>query len=97
MLVTGGAGFIGSHVAVALLEAGVRVTVVDELNDYYDVTIKHDNVKLLGNTATKHAVQFKFIKGDICNRDLMMRTLRDEQVDCVIHLAARAGVRASIE
>jgi UDP-glucuronate 4-epimerase len=96
ILVTGGAGFIGSHTAIALMRAGNDVIVVDEMNDYYDISIKEDNVRLLEQAAQRPG-QFVFHRGDVADRAFMERLLVTENVEIVIHLAARAGVRASIE
>lgn len=92
-LVTGGAGFIGSHAVDRLLaHPGVeRVTVVDEFNDYYDPRIKWNNVA--GHLA--HPA-YRLVTSDIRDRDRLARLAREEKFDCVIHLAARAGVRPSL-
>lgn len=92
-LVTGGAGFIGSHAVDRLLaHPGVeRVTVVDEFNDYYDPRIKWNNVA--GHLA--HPA-YRLVTADIRDRDRLARLAREEKFDCVIHLAARAGVRPSL-
>ena len=91
ILVTGAAGFVGSHVADYLLQRGDDVIVVDEVNDYYDTRIKEANLDLL---ASKNA---KIYRGDICNGTLMAAIFQKEQPDVVCHMAARAGVRPSIE
>jgi UDP-glucuronate 4-epimerase len=93
-LVTGGAGFIGSHVAAHLLERGDRVVVVDEVNDYYDVRIKRNNLKMLKAT---YGDRVAIYEGDICDADLMSRVYENEAPNFVCHLAARAGVRPSIQ
>jgi UDP-glucuronate 4-epimerase len=90
ILVTGGAGFIGSHTVDRLLAEGADVTVLDEFNDYYDPNIKRANV-----AAFKGNV--RVVEGDIRNRDVVNTTFREGKFDTVIHLAARAGVRPSIE
>lgn len=91
-LVTGGAGFIGSHLVEQLLIGeAVRVVVVDEFNDYYDPRKKWENIqKCLVNPA------FRLEVADIRDRDRMVRLAQEEQLDCVIHLAARVGVRPSL-
>jgi len=86
-LVTGGAGFIGSHVTEALLSAGHEVVVFDDFNDYYDPAIKEGN--LAGTKA-------EIIRGDIRDDGLVVRTFATHRFDGVFHLAARAGVRPSI-
>jgi UDP-glucuronate 4-epimerase len=90
ILVTGGAGFIGSHTVDRLLTQGAEVTVVDEFNDYYDPAIKRANVAAFAGGA-------RVIEGDIRNKDLVNEIFREGKFDEVIHLAARAGVRPSID
>ena len=100
VLVTGGAGFIGSHTAHKLLLQGHRVVVIDELNDYYDINIKLENLALLRDVARKvngDSSLFQFYHGDICDRELLEKIMQDEGVDAIVHLAARAGVRTSID
>ncbi|MEK9194436.1 MAG: GDP-mannose 4,6-dehydratase [Patescibacteria group bacterium] len=92
ILVTGGAGFIGSHVVDKLLERGERVLVIDDLNDYYDPNIKKSN--LASHTGKKN---FRFFEGDITDFEFLARTFKENQVSHIIHLAARAGVRSSIQ
>jgi UDP-glucuronate 4-epimerase len=96
VLVTGGAGFIGSHVAEALLLRGDDVVIVDEMNDYYDVNIKKQNLELLRN-AFPEAHRLSIYIGDICDEELMLRIFETEQPTWVCHMAARAGVRPSIQ
>ena len=88
ILVTGCAGFIGSHVCEYLLTKKYDVFGIDILNDYYDVTKKENNLKIL----KKHS-NFKFKKDDICNTTV----IKDWKPDKIIHLASMAGVRYSIE
>jgi UDP-glucuronate 4-epimerase len=92
ILVTGCAGFIGSHVSEALLKRGDFVIGVDNLNDYYDVKFKKENLEIL----KKHP-GFTFYKEDICNYNAMKKIFDKQIPDKVVHLAARAGVRPSIE
>lgn len=95
VLVTGGAGFIGSHVADLLLERGDDVVIVDEVNDYYDTQIKETNLKLL---LDKHGdKRVKIYRGDICDEALMTTVFEVERPAWVCHMAARAGVRPSIQ
>jgi UDP-glucuronate 4-epimerase len=95
VLVTGAAGFIGSHVAQALLTRGDVVVGLDNLNDYYDPARKRANVAEVEH-STPDPRQFKFAKGDIRDRDLVKCLFGEHRFDAVIHLAAMAGVRASI-
>jgi UDP-glucuronate 4-epimerase len=90
ILVTGGAGFIGSHTVDRLLSEGAEVTVLDEFNDYYDPSIKRSN-------AAAFQGNVRLVEGDIRNRDTVNQTFREGKFDSVIHLAARAGVRPSID
>ncbi|KTF13176.1 NAD-dependent epimerase [Pseudoalteromonas sp. H103] len=90
-LVTGAAGFIGSAVVKKLTASGQEVVGIDNLNDYYDV-----NLKLARLERIKHE-QFKFIELDLAERSAMANLFEHEQFDRVIHLAAQAGVRYSIE
>ena len=90
-LITGGAGFIGSHVAEALLLRGDRVLVIDNFNDYYDPAIKRGNATRLGTYD-----KLKLIEGDIRDRALLERLFAEEGVTHVAHLAAMPGVRASV-
>lgn len=92
LLVTGAAGFIGSHVAGALLRRGDRVTGVDNFNDYYDVAIKYENAADL----SQHDA-FTLVSADIRETDRMRQLLEKGNFDRIIHLAAMAGVRNSIE
>jgi len=95
VLVTGGAGFIGSHVSEYLLERGDDVIIVDEMNDYYDVSKKESNLELLVQKYGTERV--KVYRGDICDMDLMRTIFTEECPQWVCHMAARAGVRPSIE
>lgn len=88
-LVTGGAGFIGSHLCEALLRAGDEVVVIDDFNDYYAPSIKERNVAALGGRA-------EIVRGDIRDDALVVSTFAAHRFDRVFHLAARAGVRPSI-
>jgi UDP-glucuronate 4-epimerase len=88
VLVTGGAGFIGSHLVDRLLAAGRDVTVLDDFNDYYDPAIKRANAAA--------AAGARFVEGDIRDEKALARAF-DPKPDAVVHLAARAGVRPSLE
>ena len=91
ILITGAAGFIGSALALRLLERGDTVHGIDNMNDYYDVHLKEARLK---RTIDHH--QFRFEKLDIVNRTGMAELFRKEKFDAVMHLAAQAGVRYSI-
>jgi len=95
VLVTGGAGFIGSHVADFLLNRGDDVVIVDEMNDYYEVSMKEANLKLL--CAKYGSDRVKIYRGDICNEDFMLSLFENERPEWICHMAARAGVRPSIQ
>jgi UDP-glucuronate 4-epimerase len=92
ILVTGAAGFIGMYTAKRLLEEGHDVVGLDNLNEYYDVRLKYwrlDQIKPFPN--------FRFVKMDLADRAGVAKLFKDEQFDRVIHLAAQAGVRYSLE
>src|SRR4051812_767627 len=91
-LVTGGAGFIGSHVCERLLQTGHAVWVLDDLNPFYDPALKQRNLDALQAMGKP----FTFVKGDITYRPVLERTLKSVRFDQIIHLAARAGVRPSL-
>ena len=90
-LVTGAAGFIGFHVSKRLLEAGHQVVGIDNLNDYYDVSLKQARLDLLVHPG------FQFHKSDLADRESMSALFASGHFDRVIHLAAQAGVRYSLE
>jgi UDP-glucuronate 4-epimerase len=96
VLVTGGAGFIGSHVADFLLARGDDVVIIDEVNDYYDTTIKESNLQLL-RSKYPSTDRLKIYRGDICDGELMTSIFETEHPQWVCHMAARAGVRPSIK
>lgn len=91
LLVTGGAGFIGSHLVDRRLAKGDRVVVLDDFNDFYDPAVKRANVQAhLGNPC------YRLVEGDIRDRELVDRLFEEERFEAVLHLAARAGVRPSL-
>jgi UDP-glucuronate 4-epimerase len=92
ILVTGAAGFIGMTTSLRLLARGDEVVGLDNLNDYYEVSLKENRLQRL----TGHA-NFRFVKMDVADRAGMEKLFADEKFDKVIHLAAQAGVRYSIQ
>lgn len=90
ILVTGGAGFIGSHLTQALLAQDNEVCVIDELNDFYSPRIKEKNLKLFINDIA-------FYKESVLNSDRLKEIFKKEKPQKIIHLAARAGVRPSVD
>jgi UDP-glucuronate 4-epimerase len=91
ILVTGGAGFIGSHVCEKLVSSGHKVICVDNFNDYYDPQIKENNISGLSKDRN-----FILFRNDILKNELLEYIFLNNRIDVVIHLAARAGVRPSI-
>jgi len=91
-LITGGAGFIGSTLAERLLKEGNNVIVIDNICDYYDVRLKEKNISDLEKYDN-----FKMYYEDIRVKSVMDKIFKENKIDCVVHLAAMAGVRPSIE
>lgn len=89
-LVTGAAGFIGFHTALKLLESGEEVVGLDNLNPYYDPSLKEARLAIL-----KAHPKFRFAQADLADRDIMQTVFRDGEFSTVVHLAAQAGVRYS--
>lgn len=92
VLVTGVAGFIGSHLADALLARGDAVVGLDEFNDYYSPTIKRANI-----AGALTNPRFTLVEADICDEPALRRVFEEHKPDVVVHLAARAGVRPSLQ
>ena len=93
ILISGGAGFIGSHLCERLLGNGVHVVCIDNFDSFYDPNIKIKNVE---GISKKFQNQFELVTGDIRNLDHLNEIFQKNRIDFVIHLAARAGVRPSI-
>jgi UDP-glucuronate 4-epimerase len=91
ILLTGGAGFIGSHLAEALLRRRSRLAIVDELNDFYSPERKQENL-----SEVRQAGGFEFFQTDICDKPAMREIFDSVRPEMLIHLAARAGVRPSL-
>ncbi len=92
VLVTGGAGFIGSHVCDRLLSRGRSIVIVDSFDPFYDPAIKHRNLESVLASGC-----VRLVIADICDRNAVEEGIGDEKIDAIIHLAARAGVRPSLE
>lgn len=92
ILVTGGAGFIGSHLSKALIDRGDQVVIIDNFNDYYEPQLKEDRLKTI---LKKY--KFKLYRGDIRDAELLEKIFKKEKIDKVVHLAAMAGVRNSLK
>jgi UDP-glucuronate 4-epimerase len=97
VIVTGGAGFIGFHLCGKLLELGTNVFIIDNFNDFYNPQIKRENVKELNSIALKNAINLNIFEGDIRDTAFLNNIFTSNEIDCIIHLAAYAGVRPSIE
>ena len=90
ILVTGGAGFIGSHLVEELLAAGHQVAILDDFNDFYDPQIKRDNIAAVSKDTVIHHV-------DLRDSAAVRNVFHREKFETIVHLAARAGVRPSIQ
>lgn len=100
ILITGGAGFIGSSLCDKLLDDGYRVIIIDNFNNYYDPKIKVNNINEVKARMKKNNIDYeklKLVKGDIRDMDLLDDIAQNDKIDLVIHLAAMAGVRPSIQ
>ena len=91
ILITGSAGFIGFHLSLKLLNKGNTVIGVDNLNNYYDVSLKKNRNKIL-----KKYTKYIFYKLDLKNKNQLDKVFKRNKIDCVINLAAQAGVRYSL-
>src|SRR5262249_26989750 len=95
LLLTGAAGFIGSHTAQALLARRARVIGLDNFNGYYDPARKRANVREIVEASADR--EFSLVEGDVRDAELVARLFREYRFDAVVHLAAMAGVRASVD
>ena len=91
-LITGGAGFIGFHLSKSLLEKGARVIGFDNMNDYYDVKLKEDRLKILDSYES-----YSFLRGDLADNADVFRVFQEFRPQIVVNLGAQAGVRYSID
>ena len=99
ILVTGGAGFIGSHLSERLLKEGNKVLVIDNFNNYYDPAIKRNNVEEVKKNCVENNISlenYKVFEGDIRDNEFLKEVFSNK-IDSIMHLAAMAGVRPSIE
>jgi UDP-glucuronate 4-epimerase len=95
ILVTGSAGFIGFHLCKRLIENGIKVVGIDNVNDYYDVELKKKRLEILSQTSSKN--NWQFFKTDLLDKDQLVQIFQDHKPQTVINLAAQAGVRYSIK
>lgn len=97
VLLTGAAGFIGYHTAKRLLANGTDVVGLDNFNDYYDPALKRARLASLEDFAKNTPASLNFVKADVSNTDVVMDVFQTHRPERVIHLAAQAGVRYSLE
>ena len=90
--ITGGAGFIGSTLSQKLLKEKIKIVTIDNFCDFYDPKLKENNINNMIENSN-----YKIYRGDIRNRKILEQIFNENSIDCVIHLAAMAGVRPSIE
>ena len=91
ILVTGAAGFIGFHLCAKLLGRGDKVIGFDNFSDYYDVRLKRDRIKQIGNH-----INFTFLEMDLCDREALRTLFARHTITSICHLAAQVGVRYSL-
>ena len=96
ILVTGSAGFIGFYLCKKLIETGIQVVGIDNLNDYYDIELKKKRLINLSNLSFKND-NWNFIKTDLQNKDRLLNIFKEYKPETVVNLAAQAGVRYSID
>lgn len=97
ILITGAAGFIGSHLAEFCLKEGHKVIAIDNFNDFYDPSLKRKNLEDIKKTAEESGSYFQCYSGDICDTDMVENALQENQIELIVHLAAMAGVRPSTQ
>lgn len=97
ILVTGNAGFIGFHTAKKLLERGDSLVGFDVVNDYYDTSVKEARLAILEQVAERTGSQYTFVRKNLADNNALNDCFNEHQFDRVIHLAAQAGVRYSLE
>jgi len=97
VLLTGAAGFIGYHTAKRLLASGLNVVGIDNFNDYYDPALKHARLSSLESFAKDSPAKLIFQRLDVADTDAVMDIFKTHEPSRVIHLAAQAGVRYSLE
>ena len=95
--ITGGAGFIGSHLSERLLKEGNNIISIDNFNDYYDPILKEKNYEIVKRTAEENNCHYKLYRGDIRDKNILEEIFNNHSIDCIVSLAANAGVRPSIE
>ncbi|MBP3376880.1 MAG: GDP-mannose 4,6-dehydratase [Clostridia bacterium] len=98
VLVTGAAGFIGANLVTTLMETveGIKIVGIDNMNDYYDVSIKEYRLERIEKIAKSRSVEWTFVKGNIADRELIDKLFEENAFSVVVNLAAQAGVRYSI-
>ncbi len=96
IVVTGAAGFIGFHLCKRLIESGIYVLGIDNINDYYDTKLKEKRLSILANLSLKKSY-WRFLKADLINKDEIIEIFNSYNPEIVINLAAQAGVRYSLE
>ena len=98
VLVTGAAGFIGSNLVTTLMGTveGIKIVGIDNMNDYYDVSIKEYRLEQIEKLAQSRSVEWTFVKGNIADRELIDKLFEENEFSVVVNLAAQAGVRYSI-
>ena len=99
ILVTGSAGFIGANLVLRLLESKepVKIVGLDNMNDYYDPSLKGYRLSVISSAVEKSACEYTFVRGNIADKALVDSLFAEHKFDIVVNLAAQAGVRYSIE